>query len=171
MNRQKNRRTHWLIVCIVLLSLGVLSLFIRSPYLVLTNAQTNRPLYTAVLREGETFSLSHIHSLHQTPVREIYERRDGQIVLVALEFESFGAGLPDVLEYGQILSRLETGGLRVDGVERPMPDFHMLIGHTAAHTLHIADQNIPLDTLDDPGQSIQVSARRLNIWQRLYFSR
>ena len=171
MNRQKNRRIILGIICIGLLALAALSLFIRSPYLVLSNAQTNRPLYAAALGEGETFSLSHIHSLHQTPVREIYEHRDGQILLVALEFESFGAGLPEVLEHGQTLTRLETGGLRIDGIERPMPDFHMLIGHTAGHTLHIADQSIPLDTLDDPGQSIQFLARRLNIWQRLYFSR
>ena len=168
MSRQKNRRIVWAVLCVVLAALGGLSLSIRSPYLVLTNTQTNRLLYAASFHEGETFAVSHVHSLHQSPVTEIYAHCDGQILLVALEFESFGAGLPEVLEYGQTLTRLETGGLRIDGMERPMPDFHVLIGHTAEHTLHIADRNIPLDALDDPGQSVQFSIRQLNIWQRLF---
>ena len=102
---------------------------------------------------------------------EIYTIRDGQILLVALEFESFGAGLPEVLEYGQVLTRLETGGLRIDGFYRPIADLRYLIGHVAEHTLHIRDQSVALQSLDRPGQSIQFVPRQLNLWQRLYFTR
>jgi len=150
---------------------GLLSLFLRAPYLVLTNAVTNQVLFITRLYEGETFSISHIHSLNQSPVREIYEIRDGQIVLISLEFETVGAGMPEGLEPGQTLARLETGGLRIDGFERAMTDLHLLIGHTAQHTLHIGDLSIPLDTLDRGGQSVQFSSRPLHIWQRLYFKR
>jgi len=155
----------------VLLILVLCSLLIRTPHLVLTNGETNRLLYAAPFGDGDLFSLSHIHSLHQSPVTEIYTVRDGQIFLVALEFESFGAGLPEVLEPGQVLTRLETGGLRVDGFERQIPDLRYLIGHVAEHTLHLSDQRIPLQSLDQAGQSVQFTPRQLNLWQRLYFKR
>jgi len=166
------KRKHGLgiaIICVIVTVLGILSLTIRTPYLILTNAQTNELLYLTPFAEGETFSISHIHSLHLSPVTEIYEVRDMQIILVALEFETFGAGLPEVLESGQTLTRLETGGLRIDGMSREIADLRLLIGHTAEHTLHIRGQSIPLDTLDNPGQSLQFALRELNIWQRLYF--
>ena len=119
--------------------------------------------------EGESFSISYIHSLHQTPVTETYIRYNGEIVLIYVEFESFGAGLPDVLEYGQTLTHLEDGRMRVDGFHRLMPDLHILIGRSTNHTLQLKDQNIPLDSLDYPGQSINLAFRQLNIWQRLYY--
>jgi len=92
-------------------------------------------------------------------------------MLIALEFETFGAGLPEGIEPGQTLTRLETGGLRIDGIDRLIPDLRILIGHTAEHTLHIRGQRVPLDTLDDSGQSVRFALRALNIWQRLYFKR
>ena len=154
-----------------LLVLLLCSLLIRTPYLVLINAETDQHIFAAAFQDGEIFSVSHIHSLHQSPVVEIYTIRDGQILLVALEFESFGAGLPEVLEAGQVLTRLETGGLRIDGTYRPIADLRYLIGHVAVHTLHIGDQSIPLQSLDRSGQSIQFAPRQLNLWQRIYFTR
>ena len=171
MKRVNKRRIGGVLACIMLAVLGICSLLIRTPYLVLTNAETNRILYVTPFGEGEGFSISHIHSLHQSPVIEIYELRSGELMLSALEFESFGAGLPEVLEYGQTLTRLETGGLRIDGFERPMPALRYLIGHGAEHILHIGGQDIPLGTLDEPGQSVQFTPRRLNLWQRLYLKR
>ena len=147
----------------------MLSLFIRSPYLVLHHTETAEILHLTPLREGETFSISHIHSLNQSPVTEIYVLCDGQIMLTAMEFETFGAGMPAVLEPGQTLSRPETGGMRIDGFERRIPDLRYLIGYAAEHTLHIADQIVPLDTLADAGQSVQFTPRQLNLWQRLFW--
>ena len=147
----------------------MLSLFINSPYFVIRNANTDDILFITGFSEGETFAISYIHSLHQTPVREGYKRVQGELVLDYVEFESFGAGLPDVLEYGQTLTHLESGKMRVDGFHRHLPDLHILIGHATNHTLHIADQNILLENLDAPGQSLHLAFRQLNLWQRLYY--
>ena len=167
MEKRNKHRIRKGILCLALLALGMASLFIRSPYLVLSNTATGQVLYRVPLQEGETFSLSHIHSLHQSPVLETYTIRDGQIALILLEFETFGAGLPEVLEPDQTLTRLETGGMRIDGFTRPILDLRVLIGHTAEHTLHVANRSIPLLTLDQAGQSVQFAPRQLNIWQRL----
>jgi len=149
--------------------LVVLSLFINRPYFVIRNAHTNEVLFATGFSEGESFSISYIHSLHQTPVIEGYKRYNGELVLDYVEFKSFGAGLPDVLEYGQTLTHLEDGGMRIDGFHRLIPDLHILIGHTTYHTLHIADQDILLKNLDAPGQSLHFAFCQLNIWQRLYY--
>ena len=147
----------------------MLSLFVTSPYFIIRNANTDEILFVTGFSEGESFSISYIHSLHLTPVTEGYKRYNGELVLDYVEFESFGAGLPDVLEYGQTLTHLEDGRMRVDGFHRLIPDFHILIGHTARHTLHIADQNILLESLEPPGQSLHLALCQFNIWQRLYY--
>ena len=149
--------------------LVVLSLFITCPYFIIRNANTDEVIFVTGFSEGESFSISYIHSLHLTPVTEGYKRVNGELILDYVEFESFGAGLPDVLEYGQTLTHLEAGGMRIDGFHRPIPDLHILIGHTARHTLHIADQNILLESLDSPGQSLHFAFCQFNIWQRLYY--
>ena len=156
-------------VCIVLAVLVVLSLFVRHPYFIIRNTHTNEVLFATGFPEGESFSISYIHSLHQTPVTEGYKRYNGELVLDYVEFESLGAGLPDILEYGQTLTHLEDGGMRIDGFHRLIPDLHILIGHTTYHTLHIADQNVLLESLDHPGQSLHFAFCQFNIWQRLYY--
>jgi len=161
------RRTLWLTLCIAFGVSVAFSLLIRTPYLVLSYAETNRVLYIAPFSEGEEFSVSHIHSLNQSPVTEIYVLTDGQIMLTTMEFETFGAGMPAVLEPGQTLTRPETGGMRIDGFERRIPDLRYLIGYAAEHTLYIADQSVPLYTLAAAGQSVQFTPRHLNIWQQL----
>jgi len=147
----------------------VLSLFINRPYFIIRNAHTNEVLFATGFSEGESFSISYIHSLHQTPVTEGYKRYNGELVLDYVEFKSFGAGLPDVLDDGQTLTHLEDGGMRIDGFHRLIPNLYILIGHTTNHTLHMADQNVLLESLDAPGQSLHFAFCQLNVWQRLYY--
>jgi len=92
-----------------------------------------------------------------------------KFVLIAVEFETFGAGLPESLEPGQTLIHLEAGGMRIDGFAREISDLRYLIGHMTQHILYIADESIPLDTLDQAGQSVRFILRELNLWKRLYF--
>jgi hypothetical protein len=156
-------------VCLGLAVLVVLSLFIGSSYLTVTNTGTDELLFIAQMEEGDTFSISHIHSLHQTPVVEGYMFYNGGLMLAYLEFESVGAGLPDTLDYGQTLTNLEGGGMRIDNFNKEISDLHLLIGYNTYHTLQIKDQSIPLQNLDESGQSIRFTFRQLNIWQRIYF--
>jgi hypothetical protein len=151
------------------MTLVVLSLFIYQPHFTIRNTITNELLFITEFQDGESFLISYIHSLHQTPIIEEYKRYNGELVLVSVEFESLGAGLPDILEYGQTLTHLETGGMRVDGLHRTISDLHILIGHNTYHTLHIADQHFLLESLDNPGQSLHLAFRQLNLWQRLYY--
>jgi len=75
-------------------------------------------------------------------VNEIFEIRQGKIVLTALEFESFGAGMPTELEPGQSLTRLPGGVMRIDGFNRSAEFLDFMIGQN--HILHINGLSIEL---------------------------
>ncbi|MCL2828427.1 MAG: DUF1850 domain-containing protein [Oscillospiraceae bacterium] len=155
------------VVTAALATIFLISLFFfRAPYLVLTNDQTGVLLFRHRIDEGDTFSVSYIHSVNQSPVTEIYRIKQGQIVLTALEFETFGAGMPTEVDPGQTLIHLPAGGFRIEGFNRVIGDLRYLIGHMADLTLHVDGQDVPLNTLDASGQSVHFAFRQLNIWQR-----
>jgi len=164
-----NKRNRFLLVGAALAALAAvmfITLCPRAPYLVLQNAECGRVRFTHPAPDGETFSIVYIHSVNQSPVAEIYEIRDRRIVLVAFEFEAFGAGIPTELEPGQTLIHLPEGGMRIEGFDRVMTDLHYLIAHATDLTLHIGSSEIPLTSLDEAGQSLRFSVRELNFWQR-----
>jgi len=155
------------VVTAALAAIFLISLFcFRAPYLVLTNDQTGALLFRHRIDEGALFSVGYIHSVNQSPVTEIYQIRQGQIVLTALEFETFGAGMPTELDPGQTLVHLPAGGFRIEGFYRVISDLRYLIGHVADLTLYIDGREVPLNTLDASGQSVHFASRQLNIWQR-----
>jgi len=153
----------------IALAMGVFITFcLRTPHLVLQNAESGAVRFATRVDEGELFSIAFIHSVNLSPVAEIYEIRDGNIMLVALEFETFGAGIPTSLEPGQTLVHLPGDGMRIEGYERVIADLRYLIGHTADLTLHTGDREVPLRSLDEPGQSLRFAVRQLNFWQRIF---
>jgi hypothetical protein len=152
---------------IALATVALFSVSIRPSFLVLTNDHSGETLFKTRLNAGEEFTVSFIHSVNISPVSEIFQFRDGQIVLTASEFETFGAGMPTELEPGQTLIRLPEGGMRIEGFDRIISGLRYMIGHTTEHTLHIGSRQIPLITLDAPGQPVLFEIIHLNIWQRL----
>jgi hypothetical protein len=87
-----------------------------------------------------------MHSVNKSRVTEIFEVRNGQIVLNAVEFATFGAGMPTELEPGQTMTLLEGGVMRIDGFNRTVYDMQILVGQDTDHILHIGDLDIPLKT-------------------------
>ena len=153
---------------IAALAVILVSFFYTIPNLVLTNDHSGQVLLVQRINEGDEFAISFIHSVNISPVKEIYQVRQGQIVLTALEFYAFGAGMPTDLEAGQTLVHLPTGGLRIEGFERIILDLRYMIDYVANLTLHLGAENIPLAGLDTPGQPIRFSVEQLTIWQRIY---
>jgi hypothetical protein len=132
----------------------------RTPYLVLTNGHTGAVLLRRSVSEGKQFSVGYIHSVNKSPVSEIYQIRQGQIVLIAVEFETFGAGMPTEPEFDQTLSILPGGGMRIDGFDRVIDSLSYMIGHTTEHTLILSDEQIALLTLDSAGQPVRFFVKR-----------
>ena len=87
-----------------------------------------------------------MHSVNQSRVTEVFKVRNGQIVLDAVEFETFGAGMPTELEPGQTMTRLDGGVIRIDGFNREIYDLQILVGVDTGHLLHVGDLDIVLET-------------------------
>jgi len=144
-----------------------MSLFIRVSYLVILDNYDGTILLRERKSEGESFSISFIHSVNQSPVIETYQIINGQIVLTTLEFETFGAGMPTELEQGQSLTRLPNGNMFIEGIDRNVGNFYYAIGHNYSLAINFGERQIPFDSFDATGQMIFIAYRQLNIWQRI----
>ena len=127
------------------------------PYLVLANDETGAVLLRHPAYQGQEFSISYIHSVNQSPVKEIYTIDGGRIVLTALEFEAFGAGMPTQLKPGQALIHLPDGGMRIEGFDRTIDQLRYMIPHGTDITLTLGERQISLSSLDAPGQTVRFS--------------
>ena len=105
--------------------------------------------------EGAVFSINFIHSVNQSPVSEVFEIRHGGIMLTALEFEDFGAGMPVEAEPGQQLIRTENG-LRLENINREVYRLNYMVGHGVCISLHIGELRVKLRELAQPGALVTI---------------
>ncbi len=88
--------------------------------IVVTDPDIPRQVLTFSLRPNETFTVSFLHSVEQTYVfEEFCLDNDGNLVLIATRYESFGAGLP----FSQ-----ELGAFRQVGTTYILEDLNVVLG-------------------------------------------
>lgn len=81
-------------------------------------------LLTLPLNIEEDFSLKYLHSVHHTPVKEIFQVSPArELILVATEFSSFGVGTPFLPEEGELTAI--NGSLLLKGPERSFPELQL----------------------------------------------
>jgi hypothetical protein len=88
------------------------------------------------LDEGEKFTLSYSHSVHRTPVHDIFQVSvEGEITLVATEFSSLGVGTPFLPGEGEL--KEVDGKLVLEGLNRVFTQLqirpHPLTEHCLIH--------------------------------------
>ena len=121
--------------------------------LVLINERMGNTLLSANAPDGTDFSISYIHSVNKSPVTEYFKIIDGKIYLMALRFESFGAGMPTELDPMQSIT-YENGNMLISGFNRHLPNLCVFISRSDGQFLEIGDVSISLKTLDKPGEPI-----------------
>ena len=127
------------------------------PHLTITNYQTGQMLTTTRVDENQTFSVTFTHSVNQSPVTDIYEIQGNQIILIATEFSTFGAGIPTEPEPGQTLTQTESGTMRLGGINRAMPYVRYLVGYNTDHKVEFNGTTTYFHDLATPGQIVQFS--------------
>ena len=95
---------------------------------------------------GSRFELSWVHSVERTPWRETYRLKDAEIVLVASEFSSAGAGLPDSLRPGETF-RSGGGKMRIEHRRLAIRDLRIRLSDLSHHLLHIGRRTIDLNAI------------------------
>lgn len=84
-------------------------------------------LWRYPLEPGEEFELVYTHSVHLTPVREVFRNDPGQgLLLVRTGFRNYGAGIADAGEREEF-RREEDGFFWVDAINRPLDTVSLLL--------------------------------------------
>ena len=98
------------------------------------------------LEEGSEFAVEFIHSVHQSPVRETFVIEGEMIRLAALRFNSFGAGMPSVLEEGWTMGR-DGDAILISGFNTSMRELNYTIGTVSNYLLLINGNVLSLQEL------------------------
>jgi hypothetical protein len=98
------------------------------------------------LKETDEFAIEFIHSVHQSPVREMYTIEDKMIQPTAVRFSSFGAGMLSDPEEGQILSR-DGDAMLIVGFSSSFKELNYIVGTVSDHLLFINGDTVSLQKL------------------------
>jgi hypothetical protein len=109
------------------------------------------------VKDGTEFFVEFVHSVNQSPVRDVFQVRGRRILPVAAVFSSFGAGMQTDLEAGQTLSRDPVGTLRITGFTASYRDLTYIVGTVSDHILGI--NNIKISLRDLCGRNAHITLR------------
>ncbi len=154
--RSSVRKLIWVTAAALLLVAAVLLLLNinQSPSLKLTDRETGKEIARFPLSENDTFAITFVHSVNQSPVTDYYRReKDNTFVLYATTFHAFGAGMPESWPEGAHVET-STEGIHVSNLHISLPDFTYIVGTVSDHTLTIGNETVSLRELC--GQNAEV---------------
>ena len=88
---------------------------------------------------GDTFSITFIHSVNNSPETDCFEIREDGIYGVKTIYYGFGAGVPTELEEGQTLTYGEDGSMIISGLDVKMTNLIYRVGTVSDHILTLGD--------------------------------
>ena len=121
-----------------------------SPVLEIRDTDSGRIYGRWPLEEGEEFAVEFVHSVNQSPVREIFVNEGGEMRLRALRFYSFGAGMPfdfDVSGGRTLELRHDEGAMMITGFSVSFRGLNYIVGTVSDHLLLINGKMVSLRDL------------------------
>ncbi|MDR0589693.1 MAG: DUF1850 domain-containing protein [Spirochaetaceae bacterium] len=112
--------------------------------LIITDTDSGTLYGRWAVKDGTEFAIEFVHSVNQSPVREVFQVRRNRIEPVAVVFSSFGAGMQTDLEEGEELIREEDGTMRIVGFNRSFKFLAYIVGTVSDHILYIDNERISL---------------------------
>ena len=97
--------------------------------------------------EGTEFSVEFIHSVNNSPVKDVFAVRDGKIVADRTVYSAFGAGVQTEILDGQKLEFDDEGNMVVSGFGTVFERVDYLVGTVSDHILEIQGESISLRDL------------------------
>lgn len=152
---------------LVLLMLCFILFYPLYPALTIEKEDTGNVLAFAQMKQGETFHIHFIHSIHKTPVLESYEIRDKFIVQQQITYEEFAVGMPSNHE-GEGTFVMQDGHYMIVDMNRVLPYLDIRIAQIMPeHKILLRDKSIHFHTIAHPGSWIRIKVRTINLWQKL----
>ncbi len=156
--KQKNFAVAAAIVIVAAVAV-ILWLIPHGERLVLTDSESGRKYAEYTVSEGDTFSVTFVHSVNKTPVSDVYEVRGGSMVLTGTVYYSFGAGVPDELAEGEELVIREDGAMVVTGMDRDLNGVVYAVGTVSDHMLGLGGEEISLRDLCGRNSKVRFEIR------------
>ena len=99
------------------------------------------------VENGDTYAVEFVHSVNKSPVRDVFEIREGEIWNTQCIYYGFGAGVEEELAEGEILTFGENGEMIISNIEKKMDNLVIVVGTISDHTLYIGEETISLRDL------------------------
>lgn len=128
--------------------------------LVLSNADSGQVYATYPVENGDTIAVEFIHSVNKSPVRDVYEIREGEIWNTQCIYYGFGAGVEEELGEGETLSYGENGEMIISNIEKKIDNMVIVVGTISDHTLYLGDETISLRDLCGRSSKVLFSCQR-----------
>ena len=126
------------------------------PCLTISRFPSRMTLGNYRLPEDGGFSLSFIHSVSHTPVRDHYQAIDWRIIQTAETFQAHGAGLPSGVDEPGATGWDHHDGQFVIRMERHIPRLVVRTDRNYRNRLHIDGMEINLNGWDDQALELAV---------------
>lgn len=142
----------------------------RDNILIITETDTGKILRYFHLEEEDEFILSFTHSINKRPVYEYIKNHDGLLVVYKARYDAFGAGMPETSVDGLKITMKENGIIELTNINRQMDEFSVFVGTVANHKIAIHGEEIPLNTISQPGESLTfklTNSSYLNLWKEM----
>ena len=118
----------------------------NGPVLELRDTASGRVYAKWSLDQKGEFAVEFIHSVNQSPVREIFAIEEKMIQARQVRFSSFGAGMQSDLDEGQTLSR-DGDSLIISGFNTSFKELNYIVGTVSDHLLFVNGETVSLRSL------------------------
>ena len=115
--------------------------------LVLRSGKTGKVFARYPMEEGDTFTITFIHSVNQKPYSDMYRIENETIYAEETRFAEFGAGVETELNEGEILSTGKDGEIVISNIHTPMKHLSYIVGTVSDHILTVGEKEISLRDL------------------------
>ena len=132
----------------------------QSTPLVLSDSQSGQVYATYPVENGDTYAVEFVHSVNKSPVRDVFEIRDGEIWNTQCIYYGFGAGVEEELAEGEVLTFGENGEMIISNIEKKMDNLVIVVGTISDHTLYIGEETISLRDLCGRSSKVQFTCQQ-----------
>lgn len=129
----------------------------------ITNGKTGRIVFADKVENFEEFHTSFIHSVNKTPVDEYYRIVNGTFILEKAVFYSYGAGMPELGEYGSSMPRIIDDTVLIDNINKEFEKITIYAGVQANHTLNTKNGEIAFLQLVEPQTPVIFEVRKVSV--------
>lgn len=147
-------------IIIILILSGSVPLFQR---LTITDEKSGRIVFQDRVENYREFYISFTHSVNRTPVNEYYRIVGDKLVLEKAAFYSYGAGMPEVGEYGSGVPFIKDGMVQIDGINKEFQKFTVFAGTYANHSLNTENTEIFFSQFVKPQTPVTFEVRKISI--------